>query len=127
MSVRLLLDAVKTWIAPVGRPIFVFRASGRPTPPYVVLSVAGTLGQDAEVMSLGGPVATNTELVVTSIGLDERDVLWLDDSIYALLTAEPPPGLPVVIGNVFSPTSATLVSSEGTLVHAEHRYGISHR
>lgn len=126
-GVRLMLAAIEQWITPIGRPIFMFRAAGTPQPPYVVLSVAGTLGGIAEVMSLAGAVAQSTELVVTCIGLAEHDALWLSDEIYERLTGPVPEGLPITVGTIYAPSSASLVSFEGILIHAEHRYGISYR
>jgi hypothetical protein len=131
MGVDELLDLVAATLTPIGRPVFLMRAFGRPDIPYYVIGLPPPEMPDQErpdppeqrVMAGTAP-HRNARVDVEAHGRTAVDVTRLDHLAWLALTADP---LPDGIVHVQAMRAGTVEGQAHTLHRMRHAYTITHR
>jgi hypothetical protein len=131
MGVDELLALLADTLAPLGRPVFLLRASDRPEVPYLVIGFPPAEMPDQahpdppEHRTLDGTAPhRNARVVVETVGRGVVDVLALDHQAWFTLTATP---LPDGIIHVDGLRAGTVEGHPHTLHRMRHAYTITHR
>lgn len=131
MGIDELLAAVAGLLAPLGRPVFVMRAFGRPEVPYLVVRLPPPEMPDQQnpdppeqrVMSGAAP-QRNARIVIESIGRTLTDAAALDHQAWLAMTEDDPPNGIIYVAAL---RAGTVEGHPHTLQRMRHAYTVTHQ
>jgi hypothetical protein len=131
MGIDELLTALADLLTPLGRPVFVMRAAGRPEVPYIVVKLPPPEMPDQQnpeppeqrVMDGAAP-QRNARVVIESVGRSLVDAAALDHKAWLAMTEDNPPEGIIHVGGL---RAGTVEGHPHTLQTMRHAYTVTHR
>jgi hypothetical protein len=113
-----LMDAIKAWLEPIGRPVYIGVPPDAPELPW--LQIEAEWNNLASAYGLEGLHYRQQYVFVRSVGRSVADAMWLDDKARELLAGAVPAGAAFVCAVTCESCGTPTVDREGRM-HVEHK------